>query len=181
VGDLVGFAGNPMGSYTEEQILPASFVVPVPSTIYPIVGAAIMLKGMTAQFLLRRCFKVEPRHTILVHAAAGEVGFLLSMGSFFGSEDKDTFQGSLECLAFRGYMVSFGQSSGAIDRVPLSALAPRSLFLTQPSMMQYTATREELLETAGELFANVASGVLRVRVTKTYPLAEAAKAHADLE
>ncbi|KAH9292472.1 hypothetical protein KI387_042342 [Taxus chinensis] len=128
-----------MGSYTEEQILPASFVVPVPSTFYPIVGAAIMLKGMTAQFLLRRCFKVEPRHTILVHAAAGEVGFLLSMG--------------------------------VMPLVPLSL----------PSMMQYTATREELLETVGELFANVASGVLKVRVTKTYPLAEAAKAHADLE
>ncbi|KAH9307775.1 hypothetical protein KI387_035686, partial [Taxus chinensis] len=78
-------------------------------------------------------------------------------------------------------MVSFGQSSGVIDRVPLSALAPKSLFLTRPSMMQYTATREELLETAGELFANVASGVLKVRVTKTYPLVEAVKAHTDLE
>ncbi|KAH9301304.1 hypothetical protein KI387_012887, partial [Taxus chinensis] len=189
-------------------------------------------KGMTAQFLLRRCFKVEPGHTILVHAAAGGVGSLLcqwgnALGAtvigtvstkekvaqaiedgchhpiiytqenfvdcvkeitkgqgvqvVYDSVGKDTFQGSLECLASRGYMVSFGQSSGAIDPVPLSALAPKSLFLTRPSMMQYTATREELLETAGELFANVASGVLKVRVTKTYPLAEAAKAHADLE
>uniref|UniRef100_A0A0D6QS37 Probable quinone oxidoreductase n=1 Tax=Araucaria cunninghamii TaxID=56994 RepID=A0A0D6QS37_ARACU len=232
VGDLVAYAGNPMGSYSEEQILSANVVVSVPSTIDPILGAAVMLKGMTAQFLLRNCFKVEPGHTILVHAAAGGVGSLLCQwGNALGatvigtvstkekaaqaSEDgchhpiiytqenfvervkeitkgqgvqvvydsvgKDTFQGSLECLALRGYMVSFGQSSGVIDPVPLSLLAPKSLFLTRPSMMHYTATREELLKTAAEVFANVASGILKVRVTKTYPLSEAAKAHADLE
>lgn len=58
VGDLVAYAGSPMGSYTEEQILPANRVVPVPASIDPVVAASIMLKGMTAQFLLRRCFKV---------------------------------------------------------------------------------------------------------------------------
>lgn len=58
VGDLVAYAGAPMGSYAEEQILPADKVVPVPSSIDPITAASIMLKGMTAQFLLRRCFKV---------------------------------------------------------------------------------------------------------------------------
>eukprot|EP01018_Ginkgo_biloba_P002594 Gb_10691 [translate_table: standard] len=221
-----------MGSYTEEQILPANMVVPVRSDIDPVVAAAVLLKGMTAQFLLRRCFKVEPGHTILVHAAAGGVGSLLCQwGSALGAtvigtvsskekaaqaiEDgchhpvlynqenfvdrvkeitkgqgvqvvydsvgKDTFQGSLECLASRGYMVSYGQSSGIPDPVPLSALAPKSVFLTRPSMMHYTATRDELLETAGEVFANVASGVLKVRVNHTYPLSEAAKAHSDLE
>lgn len=90
-------------------------------------------------------------------------------------------QGSLECLKVRGYMVSFGQSSGMPDPVPLSALASKSLFLTRPSMMHYTLTRDELLECAGEVFTNVASGVLRVRVNNTYPLSEAAKAHTDLE
>lgn len=59
VGDLVAYAGTPMGSYAEEQILPADKVVPVPCSIDPIVGASIMLKGMTARFLLRRCFKVD--------------------------------------------------------------------------------------------------------------------------
>lgn len=59
IGDLVAYAGNPMGAYAEEQILPADKVVPVPSSIDPIVAASIMLKGMTAQFLLRRCFKVS--------------------------------------------------------------------------------------------------------------------------
>ncbi|KAK3222429.1 hypothetical protein Dsin_009454 [Dipteronia sinensis] len=77
VGDLVGYAGNPMGSYAEQQILPEKKVVPLPPSIDPIVAASIILKGMAAQFLLRRCFKVEPGHTILVHAAVGGVGSLL--------------------------------------------------------------------------------------------------------
>jgi NADPH2:quinone reductase len=87
----------------------------------------------------------------------------------------------LACLKARGYMVSFGQSSGIPDPVPLSALAVKSLFLTRPSLMQYNTTRDELLEAAGEVFGNVASGVLRVRVKHTYPLSQAAQAHADLE
>lgn len=58
VGDLVAYAGNPLGSYTEEQILPAKVAVPVPPAIDPLVAASVMLKGMTAQFLVRRCFKV---------------------------------------------------------------------------------------------------------------------------
>ncbi|XP_059298780.1 uncharacterized protein LOC132051638 [Lycium ferocissimum] len=232
IGDIVAYAGSPMGSYAEEQILPADRVVPVPPSIDPIVAASILLKGMTAQFLLRRCFKVEHGHTVLVHAAAGGVGSLLcqwanALGAtvigtvstkekaaqakddgchhviiykeedfvtrvkeitsgqgvevVYDSVGKDTFQGSLDCLKTRGYMVSFGQSSGSPDAVPLSALAVKSLFLTRPSMMHYTITRDELLETAGEVFANAASGVLRVRVNHTYPLSQAAQAHADLE
>lgn len=58
VGDVVAYAGNPIGAYAEEQILPADRVVPVPSSIDPIIGASVMLKGMTAHILLRRCFKV---------------------------------------------------------------------------------------------------------------------------
>lgn len=58
VGDLVAYAGTPMGAYAEEQILPADKVVPVPPSIDPVVAASIMLKGMTTQFLVRRCFKV---------------------------------------------------------------------------------------------------------------------------
>ncbi|TMW89108.1 hypothetical protein EJD97_017649 [Solanum chilense] len=232
VGDIVAYAGGVMGAYAEEQILPADKVVPVPPSIDPIVVASILLKGMTAQFLLRRCFKVERGHTVLVHAAAGGVGSLLcqwanALGAtvigtvstkekaaqakddgchhviiykeedfvtrvneitsgqgvevVYDSVGKDTFQGSLDCLKTRGYMVSFGQSSGSPDPVPLSALAVKSLFLTRPSMMHYTMTRDELLETAGEVFANVASGVLRVRVNHTYPLSQAAQAHTDLE
>lgn len=232
VGDIVAYAGDPMGSYAEEQILPANKVVSVPESISPVIAASVMLKGMTTQFLLRRCFKVEPGHTILVHAAAGGVGSLLcqwanALGAtvigtvstkekaaqakedgcqhiilyqeedfvarvneitscngvdvVYDSVGKDTFQGSLACLKTRGYMVSFGQSSGTPDPVPLSALAPKSLFLTRPSMMHYNQTRDELLGAAGELFSALASGVLRVRVNHTYPLSQAAQAHADIE
>ncbi|KAL0400954.1 UNVERIFIED_CONTAM: Quinone oxidoreductase 1 [Sesamum latifolium] len=99
----------------------------------------------------------------------------------YDSVGKDTFEGSLMCLKLRGYMVSFGQSSGTPDPVPLSALAAKSLFLTRPSMMHYTITRDELLQTASEVFTNLAAGVLKVRVNHTYPLSQAAQAHADLE
>lgn len=78
-------------------------------------------------------------------------------------------------------MVSFGQSSGTPDPVPLPSLGVKSLFLTRPSLMQYMTTRDELLETAGEVFANVDSGVLRARVNHTYPLSQVAQAQADLE
>ncbi|KAF5732282.1 hypothetical protein HS088_TW18G00976 [Tripterygium wilfordii] len=77
VGDLVAYASKAMGSYAEELILPANKVVHVPASIDPLVAASVLLKGMTAQFLLRRCFKVEKGHTILVQAAAGGVGSLL--------------------------------------------------------------------------------------------------------
>ena len=77
--------------------------------------------------------------------------------------------------------MSFGVSSGTPDPVPLSALTVKSLFLTWTSLMHYATTRDEILETAAEVFANVASGVLRVRVNHTYPLSQAAQAHADLE
>lgn len=63
VGNVVAYAGNPMGSYAEEQILPASVAVPVPSSIDFSVAAAVMLKGMTAQVLLRRVFKVGFLHS----------------------------------------------------------------------------------------------------------------------
>ena len=90
-------------------------------------------------------------------------------------------QASLESLAPHGYLVSFGQSSGMPDPISVADLAPKSLFLTRPGLFTYTGTRDELLQSAGEVFANVASGVLRVRVNHTYPLSEAARAHADLE
>ncbi|GLT40309.1 hypothetical protein SLA2020_144530 [Shorea laevis] len=78
-------------------------------------------------------------------------------------------------------MVSFGQSSGGPDPVPFLALAAKSLFLTRPTMMHYTITRDEPLETTGEVFTAAASGVLGVRVNQKYSLSEAARTHADLE
>ncbi|KAI3705910.1 hypothetical protein L1987_76159 [Smallanthus sonchifolius] len=76
LGDVVAYAGFPVSAYAEEQILPADKVVLVPSSIDPIVAAAALFKGLTAEVLVRRCFKVLPEHTILFHAAAGGVGSL---------------------------------------------------------------------------------------------------------
>ncbi|URE32887.1 Zinc-binding dehydrogenase [Musa troglodytarum] len=114
-------------------------------------------------------------------ARVGEVTSGNGVNVVYDSVGKDTFQGSLSCLRSRGFMVSFGQSSGRPDPVPLSDLASKSLFLTRPSLMHYTATRDELLAAAGEVFDNVAAGILRVRVNHIYPLSDAARAHADLE
>ncbi len=100
----------------------------------------------------------------------------------YDSVGKDTFEGSLNCLRPRGVLASFGEASG--DPPPI---APRrlgalgSIYVTHPSLPDYTATREALLATAGEVFDMVASGRVKIDISKTYPLAEAARAHADVE
>ncbi|GAB4858830.1 hypothetical protein Ancab_010308 [Ancistrocladus abbreviatus] len=232
VGDLAVYCYTPIGSYAEEQILPASRAVPVPPSISPVLAAAIFLKGVTVQYLIRRCFKVEPGHRVLVHAAAGGVGSLLcqwanALGAtvigivstkekaiqakedgcsyviiykdedfvsmvneitlgqgvdvVYDSVGKDNFQGSLACLKPQGYLVNFGFASGIPDPVPVTALLAKSLFLASTSLKHHTATREELLEAAGELFKNVTSGVLKLRANHKYPLLQASQAHVDLE
>lgn len=100
----------------------------------------------------------------------------------YDSVGKDTFYKSLDCLAPLGLMASFGQSSGAIGPVDIGILAAKgSLFLTRPTLNTYTATREDLLTAAGELFEAVESGAVKIAVNQTYPLREAARAHRDLE
>ncbi len=93
-----------------------------------------------------------------------------------------TFDASLACLARRGMLVLFGASSGPVPPVdPQRLNQAGSVFLTRPSLGAHVATREELEWRAGELFAAVADGSLRVRVGGRYPLAEARRAHEDLE
>lgn len=233
VGDRVCYAGVVgQGAYAEERLIAAEKLVKIPDAVDDVTAAAIVLKGMTTQVLLRKAFKVEKGHTILVHAAAGGVGSLMvqwasSLGAtviacvstaekgktaeadgahhviiyseknlvqkvkeitngagvqvVYDSVGKDTFQDSLECLALRGMLVLYGQSSGAPDPMPPSALAAKSLFLTRPSLLHYTVKREELEEVSADLFAAVAKGVLKVRVHAIYPLSQAAKAQDDLE
>ena len=89
--------------------------------------------------------------------------------------------GSLDCLRPLGMMVSFGSASGPVPPFDTSELARRgSLFLTRPTLFSYTAQRPDLLATAGELFAVVASGKVRIEVNQTYTLKDAAQAQADL-
>ncbi len=95
---------------------------------------------------------------------------------------KDTFDGSLDCLAPLGLMVSFGNASGPVPPVSPLVLAQKgSLFLTRPTLMTYTAKRDDLLSTAADLFSVIRSGAVKVRIDATYPLREAAVAHAALE
>lgn len=233
VGDRVAYAGGPVGAYAEVRTIPADRLVRLPDAIDFDTAAAMMLQGMTTQYLLRRTYRVQAGDTILIHAAAGGVGLLVcqwakSLGAtvigtvgsdekaalarahgcdhpivytrenfvarvreitggagvpvVYDSIGKDTFTGSLDCLRPLGMMVSFGSASGPVPPFDLSELAKRgSLFLTRPSLFAYTAQRADLLQSAGELFDMVVAGKLKVEVNQTYPLREAARAHADLE
>lgn len=95
---------------------------------------------------------------------------------------KDTFAGSLDCLRPRGLMVSFGNASGPTGPIdPLVLSVKGSLFLTRPTLANYTATRADIEEGTGELFELVRSGKVKIEVSGRYPLADAARAHRDLE
>jgi NADPH2:quinone reductase len=100
----------------------------------------------------------------------------------YDSVGKDTFQGSLDCLSPAGLMVSFGNASGAVPPFDIAQLAAKgSLFLTRPTLFSYTARREDLEAGARALLQVVQSGKVKVEVGRTYPLAEAAQAHRDLQ
>ena len=98
----------------------------------------------------------------------------------FDSVGKDTFQGSLDCLRRYGLMVSFGNASGKVPPVDF-AVMKGSLFITRPSLMAYTSTREDLELTANDLVKMVASKKLVIPVERTYKLADVQQAHRDLE
>jgi NADPH2:quinone reductase len=100
----------------------------------------------------------------------------------YDSVGKATFEGSLRCLRRRGVMASFGEASGDPDPMPPRRLGSLgSIYLTHPSVSNYTVTRAELLAAAGDLFAMVGSGKIKIEVSRTYPLRDAPRAHADLE
>ena len=232
VGDRVAYC-MAIGGYAERRLVQARVLVRLPDGISDEQGAAMMLKGCTAQYLLRRTYTVKPGETILIHAAAGGVGLIAcqwakhlgatvigTVGSpdkaavakahgcdhtinyktehfvervreithgagvpvVYDSVGKDTFTASLDCLRPRGLMVSFGQSSGAVPPFSPGVLATKgSLFLTRPSLVTYTGTREELVATANQLFDVVLKGAVKIEVNQTYPLNQAAQAHRDLE
>lgn len=232
-GDRVAYGAGPLGAYAEARLIDAAKVVKLPDAISDRVAAAIMLKGMTAHYLLRRTYVVKPGDVILVHAAAGGVGLILcqwakalgatvigTVGSpekaaeaarhgcdhpvlyreqdfvtwvkeitkgagvpvVYDSVGKDTFMKSLDCLRPFGVMALFGQSSGPVPPVDLGILAQKgSLYVTRPTLMTYVAKRPDLERAARELFEVVGSGKVKVEINQTYPLAEAARAHRDLE
>jgi NADPH2:quinone reductase len=104
------------------------------------------------------------------------------MNVVYDSVGRDTFDRSLTCLAPRGTLVLFGQSSGAVEPFdPQRLNQGGSLYLTRPSLFHYIASRDELVARAGDVLGWIASGELRLRIGAEYPLAEAAEAHRALE
>ncbi|HLE93514.1 MAG TPA: quinone oxidoreductase [Sulfuricaulis sp.] len=232
VGDRVAYAGA-IGSYAERRLAPAAKLVRIPDGIDDKTAAAMMLKGMTAQYLLTGCYPVKRGDTILFHAAAGGVGTIAcqwakhlgatvigtvgseqkamlardhgcdypiittkedfvqrareitkgaGVAAVYDSVGKDTFMRSLDCLRPLGMMVSFGQSSGLVPPFDIGILSKKgSLFLTRPTLMTYTAKREDLLSRSQQLFDVVKKGVVKIEINQTFPLKEAVKAHEALE
>ena len=100
----------------------------------------------------------------------------------YDSVGQATFMKSLDCLRPMGMMVSFGQSSGTVPPFDLGVFSAKgSIFLTRPTLMAYTEKREDLLAHAADLFEAVTKGVAKTENHQTYPLAEAARAHRDVE
>ncbi|MGA7711767.1 MAG: quinone oxidoreductase [Rhizomicrobium sp.] len=232
VGDRVAYCTGPLGAYAEANNVPADRAVKLPAGVSEEVAAAAMLKGMTAQYLLKRTFSVERGQTILIHSAAGGVGLIAgqwakhlgatvigTVGSdekialakangydhvlnlrtdnwvervraltkgegvpvVYDSIGKDTFAGSLDCLAPRGMMVSFGNSSGAVPAFEPGILSLKgSLYLTRPTLFHYTRTAKELQDTADDLFAVIVSGAVKIAINQRFALADARQAHEAL-
>ncbi|NKC14962.1 MAG: NADPH:quinone reductase [Gammaproteobacteria bacterium] len=233
VGERVAYAAPPIGAYAEERLMQADRLVKIPPGVSEEQAAAMMLKGMTTQYLLRSTYRVKAGDTIVFHAAAGGVGLIAcqwakALGAtvigtvgneakaelarahgcehpviytrenlldrvmeitdgagvpvVYDSVGKDTYEASMDCLAPRGMMVSFGNSSGPAPVVDPGLLSAKgSLFFTRPTLMTYTAKREDLVASAAELFDVVASGQVAIEVHRTFPLAAAADAHRALE
>ena len=99
----------------------------------------------------------------------------------YDSVGVSTFDKSIACLKRRGYMVLYGQASGPVPPVPVTVLNRKSLFLTRPGLADYTMTREELIERAGDVLEWVRSGKLRLHIHGKFPLRDAADAHRQLE
>lgn len=236
VGDRVAYAAQPPGSYCDVRVMPAMNVCRLPDAISFEEGAAMMLKGLTAQYLLKHCRPVEglqPGDFVLFHAAAGGVGLIacqwarvlgLRLIGTAGTDDKcalaiangaehcinyrtqnfvesvraitggkgvkvvydsvgkDTWDGSLDCLAPFGLMVSIGNASGPVPPFAPGILGPKgSLYVTRQTLFTHITSRERTQAMADDLFAVVASGQVRIHVEQRYPLERVQEAHRALE
>lgn len=229
-GDRVAWTGVP-GSYAARVAVPADRAVPVPEQVDLTIAAAVLLQGMTAHYLSHTTYPVATTDPVVVHAAAGGVGLLLTQlvklrgGTVVGTTSTEqkadlareagadhvarydtfvdvvhevtggagaavvydgvgraTFDRSLAALRRRGLLVLYGASSGDVPPLDTARLAAGgSLYLTRPSLPTHIATRDELLKRAADIFGWIAEGRLTVRIGGTYPLTDAARAHADLE
>jgi len=232
-GDRAAYASAPPGAYCEARVMNAMHVCKLPEAISFEEGAAMMLKGLTVEYLLNSSARAKPGDTVLLHAAAGGIGLIAcqwakAMGikliGTAGSDEKcalakeygaahvinystqdwvkevkeitggkgvdavldsigkATWEGSLNCLRPMGTMVTFGNASGKPDPVDPQVLAGKgSLFLQRPTLFTHIASRDACQARADDLFAMVSLGKVKIVINQTYPLAEVAQAHADLD
>jgi len=227
-GESVAWVSVP-GSYAERVIARREQLVPVPSGVPADVAAAVLLQGMTAHYLASDCYPIDSGDWVLVHAAAGGVGLLLTqlaklrgghviattsneekaqlareagadevigydgfaarvreitgegVAAVYDGVGRTTFYEGLDALAPTGRMILYGAASGQPDPLPVQRLTSGSLYVQRPILGTYTRTPEMLQARAGEVLELVASGRLNVRIGGRYPLAEARRAHDDLE
>lgn len=230
-GDRVAYTA-PLNAYASARLIAADRLVSVPEGVSLEQAAVLMLKGLTAHYLITSTFRIEPGMTALVQAAAGGVGQVIGpwikakgatvIGTAGGAaktalvaqlgydhvidyhtEDvaarvaeitggkgvnvvydgvgQATWRGSIDALAVRGMMVSFGQASGVVPPVSLLETGKKSLFLTRPTLFQYIADPAELQGRAAEMFAAVEAGHIPAEISQRVPLDEVARAHEALE
>ncbi|OBA58954.1 NADPH:quinone reductase [Mycobacterium sp. 1100029.7] len=234
VGDRVVSAAA-SGAYAEYATAPGHLTAKVPDGVSSEVAASVLLKGLTAHYLLKSVYPVQAGDAVLVHAGAGGVGLILTQWAHllggrvittvstpkkaelsrkagadevlsypedaaqFGQQIREltggvgvpvvydgvgasTFDASLASLAVRGTLALFGAASGPVPPVdPQRLNAAGSVFLTRPSLAHFMRTGQEFSWRAEELFDAVAGGSIDIEVGGSYPLAEATRAHQDLQ
>ena len=232
VGDRVAYATMGVGSYAEYHAVKAAHLAPLPKEISAEDGAAVILQGLTAHYLLFEFYPIKRGSTVLVHAAAGGMGLLLvqwlkhlgavAIGTVsteekakvareagadhvinYAKQDfveeakkltggkgvdyiidgvgKTTFTKNLDAVRNRGWATVFGMASGPADSLVPNALMTKALTISGGSLFNYMATREELLGRANDVFKGLREGWLKLRVDRTFVLAQAAEAHRLLE
>ena len=230
VGQHVG-STNFAGAYAELATARAERVVPIPDGIADETAAAALLQGMTAHYLLHDSYPVKPGDTILVHAAAGGMGLLLTqlasrmgvrvigtastlqkaelarsagaaeildydevadkvraltdgdgVAAVYDGVGASTFEASQASVRRHGVLVVYGAASGPVPPVDVQRLsAAGSIYLTRPTLAHFIVSPADLARRAGDVLRWVADGSLDIRIGGRYPLADAARAHADLE
>ena len=231
-GDRVAYVTKSYGAYAEKRVIGQESLVLLPPNVSDEVGAAIFLKGLTAQVLIEQVYRVKKGDWVLVHAAAGGVGLLLCQWArhlgarvigtvstprkaeaaseagcesviisreedfvarvlditagegvqvAYDSVGKDTFFGSLKCLAPCGHLANFGQASGAVEPFEVSQLFPKSNSLSRPNVMEYLRTPTKLRGAAASLFDALSANIIQAGEIQSISLRDAAQAHTELE
>lgn len=232
VGDRVVY-GPVLGAYAQHRNAPAARMIKIPDEITDEVAAAVLMKGMTVEYLMCRTYPVKAGENVLFHAASGGVGHLAGQwGKHIGarmigvtsgaenckailnhgysdaidrnSEDiaervkeitggqgvsvvfdsvgKASFEASLASLAPRGYLISFGATTGEAPAVKPSTLQHGgSLYFCRPTLANYVATREDLVHSSNAVFDLVKKGVISVAIGQKRPLSEIVDVHRGFE